>query len=605
MHQAISEKYLLDLKLINNFYQNIISSTYFTSKPTMLRFLWLTIFTVVLCFTNCYSQNDTKRVEELLELTRKNSRYPDSLEVYGKELLKFKDSLAILEGHFAVGYSFYQKGQMTPAGLHYDTALMFTNAEKEYFTYSRIKRNRAIVHQRVGEFNKAKEGYERLMALAIKKEDKIGEASMHNHLGIVYQFQGDFNKATEAFNKSIDIYTKERPQELTNTMLNLGTLYGRMELIEESNRQLRKAADNARQYNQTPLLARCYNNISVNYRKLNKLDSSNYYLAFCEDIYKRLNNLMQLSLAYQNKASNYLGLGNRDSTYHYLYEARLLNDNTQDLFIEAELDFLEAQTELRFGNPQKAIDFTNRSITKALKQNRIESLDDRYILLSQAYEKAGNATAALNIMRKWKNLKDSLEIYQDIKTIQEITSAYDFARSEEMIKQSQAKTSFFQKMTTRLAIALLVLVFVSIYLFGRYKKKSQEAHLKSSEIKELNEKIEQLQQQAVKTGAKFITLKSKAVIPLDKLMFVQSDGHYLEFFLNHKEKPEIDRGSLRDLKTDLPERTFIQVHRSYIVNVHFIREVYSNKVVLQNDHELNISRSFKTNIDEVFQNKAS
>ena len=86
-------------------------------------------------------------------------------------------------------------------------------------------------------------------------------------------------------------------------------------------------------------------------------------------------------------------------------------------------------------------------------------------------------------------------------------------------------------------------------------------------------------------------------------MFVQSDGHYLEFYLESKTNPEIDRGTLKDLLSDLPEHIFIQIHRSYLVNIRFVREAYSNKLVLINNQELNISRSFKSNIDRVLKNK--
>lgn len=563
-------------------------------------------FTSLLCLNApIFSQTEASRISELIELSKKNSRFGDSLAVYGKELITFKDSLAKIEGHFALGYSFYQYGNLVPAKLHYDTALNFTNPKSQYPIFSRIKRNKAIVLQRMGDIDSALETYQELMAMAINLDDLPGQALMHNQIGILLQRSSNYSEAAESFNKAIDIYLKTTPESeaVTNAMLNLGTLYGRMELLDESNKRLIIAANNAKKYNQENMLARCYNNIAVNYRRLSKSDSSNYYLSASEKIYASLNLQRDLIGIYQNKVSNYILLENKDSSYHYLRLAREMNSTRNDQFRGKQLDFIEAQVELNFGSAEKAIQLVNVAISKSIAQNQVDDLTDHYTLLSEAYEKSGNTQAALNVMRKWKNLSDSLEIYRNIKTIQEITLAYDFARTEELMMESQAEKRFFQRLSNQLAVGAVVLAVICLWFYINYKKKSSEASLKEGELEDLKLKLEQLQVDAKKSDPKFITLKSKAVIPLERLMLIQSDGHYLEFFLQNKDKPEIDRGSLKDLKEELPAKSFIQVHRSYIININFIREVYSNKVVLQNDRELNISRTFKTNIDEVFLNK--
>ncbi|PIW04420.1 MAG: hypothetical protein COW40_09865, partial [Cytophagales bacterium CG17_big_fil_post_rev_8_21_14_2_50_40_13] len=154
------------------------------------------------------------------------------------------------------------------------------------------------------------------------------------------------------------------------------------------------------------------------------------------------------------------------------------------------------------------------------------------------------------------------------------------------------------------AVVLVLAIFISIYFYHRFNKKRIEAALASDEVEDLNQQIEELQNIKEKESKKFISLKSKAVIQLDDLMFVQSDGHYLEFYLESKTNPEIDRGTLKELLSDLPENVFIQIHRSCIVNILFVREAYSNKLVLLNNQELNISRSFKANIDQVLKSKS-
>jgi tetratricopeptide (TPR) repeat protein len=569
-----------------------------------LSLTWITLAFLIFGQNLGFAQSTNPRIEELTELTRKYARYPDSLEYIGKQLITFNDSFAKSEGHFALGYSYYQKGQMDIAVLHYDTALTYTDPTKHYASFSRIKRNQAITLQRMGKLDLAKNIYLELLKTAEDDNNQREQALMFNQLGMLTQNAANYTESAEYFNKAIEIYRKADPssEALTNAMLNLGTMYGRMNLVAESNKRLFMAAKNAAEYNQTTILARCYNNIAVNYRRAEKLDSSNYYLSICERIYKELNLTIDLIGTYQNKASNYLILENKDSAYFFLNKTLDMSD-PKDAFRRGQLTFLAAQVELKFGSAEKAIELTNEAISQSLEHNRIDNLNDHYTLLSDAYEKNGNTTAALNIMKKWKNLKDSLDFYKSIETIQEITAKYDFARSTEILNESKAQTSFFQKLTTRLAIVLVVAIFISIYLYHRFNKKRIEAALATDEVEDLNQQIEELQNIKEKESKKFISLKSKAVIQLDDLMFVQSDGHYLEYYLDGKPKPEIDRGTLKDLLSDLPKHIFIQIHRSYVVNIRFVREAYSNKLVLINNQELNISRSFKSNIDSVLKNK--
>ncbi len=91
-------------------------------------------------------------------------------------------------------------------------------------------------------------------------------------------------------------------------------------------------------------------------------------------------------------------------------------------------------------------------------------------------------------------------------------------------------------------------------------------------------------------------LKSKAVLPVDKIMYIKSAGHYLEYFIEDKDYPEIDRNKLADVKESLPSN-FVQIQRSYLVNVDFIKMKYATKVILKNTQELPVSRTYKEDLN--------
>jgi DNA-binding LytR/AlgR family response regulator len=77
---------------------------------------------------------------------------------------------------------------------------------------------------------------------------------------------------------------------------------------------------------------------------------------------------------------------------------------------------------------------------------------------------------------------------------------------------------------------------------------------------------------------------------------VKSDGHYVEYYLKDKNKPEVDRNTMAEVLNELPERAFIRIHRSYIVNIKSIKIINSKRVMLDNGEWINLSRTFKPDL---------
>jgi len=113
-----------------------------------------------------------------------------------------------------------------------------------------------------------------------------------------------------------------------------------------------------------------------------------------------------------------------------------------------------------------------------------------------------------------------------------------------------------------------------------------------SKAEELEQSIHKLELETQANKTEFLTLKSKALIPIEKIMYIRSDGPYVEIFVEGKDKPEVDRRSLSKMTEALPDY-FRQIHRSAIVNFKQVKIKRVNSVTLKNETLLNISRSFK------------
>jgi two-component system response regulator LytT len=87
-------------------------------------------------------------------------------------------------------------------------------------------------------------------------------------------------------------------------------------------------------------------------------------------------------------------------------------------------------------------------------------------------------------------------------------------------------------------------------------------------------------------------------IKFDDLKWIQSDDNYLELFCT--DNKHLIRSTLKDFLEKLPSATFLQVHKSYCVNVKFITAINRTSVWI-NKVEIPVGRSYIENISKVLK----
>ena len=100
-------------------------------------------------------------------------------------------------------------------------------------------------------------------------------------------------------------------------------------------------------------------------------------------------------------------------------------------------------------------------------------------------------------------------------------------------------------------------------------------------------------------ASELIQLQNKSVIHFDEISFIKSDGHYLEFHLRQHEKIELDRNTIKYVKSVLPSDKFVQIHRSYIINIYDIKSYSSKELIMKKGAVIPISRTYKNLLKEL------
>lgn len=86
-------------------------------------------------------------------------------------------------------------------------------------------------------------------------------------------------------------------------------------------------------------------------------------------------------------------------------------------------------------------------------------------------------------------------------------------------------------------------------------------------------------------------------INLKEIRYIKGYGEYLQIFVENKKNPVVTLSSFANIKEKLSEN-FLQVHRSYIVNMNRIETVERNRIMISGDEEIPVSDSYKQELQQ-------
>jgi len=81
------------------------------------------------------------------------------------------------------------------------------------------------------------------------------------------------------------------------------------------------------------------------------------------------------------------------------------------------------------------------------------------------------------------------------------------------------------------------------------------------------------------------------------ILFIEGSGNYVKIHSQH-EKPLMVLDKLTDLQNKLPQKQFIRIHKSFIVNVSHIQKIEGNMLNIH-DKTIPISLTFKQNLEGI------
>lgn len=86
-------------------------------------------------------------------------------------------------------------------------------------------------------------------------------------------------------------------------------------------------------------------------------------------------------------------------------------------------------------------------------------------------------------------------------------------------------------------------------------------------------------------------------IGIEDIIFIESRSEYVRIFLEDK-KPIMTRGSIKSYQETLPSGLFLRVHRSFIVNISFIKCIERKHIILTNEMNIPIGKLYEKDLRE-------
>nr|WP_294862358.1 tetratricopeptide repeat protein [uncultured Fluviicola sp.] len=325
------------------------------------------------------------------------------------------------------------------------------------------------------QFNEAIVLFYKGLKLSQKNKLQFTEATIQRQIALSYLKLDEYKKAESHLLGSLKIARElEDPLLQANAYISLGNAVKEQKRYPEAIRYYNKSLALARELKNKRLIAGNYNNLGNVMRRTKKYnDALNYFFKALE-MNKASNNQEWISFNYNNIGQTYEDLSNYSEAITYF---------------------------------QKSCE---------LKQEIGDSLNliSSYLGLAGAYAKNGSYKDAFKFMEKYNSLKDTMNLHEQVKVLEELETKYETEKKEAQIKNFQIQGELQREREQRLGeqaeknrnyviLAFVLLLFLSGGLLilirsNRLKQLSNRLlNSKNSEIAEshlaLSEAMDELQ----------------------------------------------------------------------------------------------------------------
>ena len=312
--------------------------------------------------------------------------------------------------------------------------------------------------------------------------------------------------------------------------MGLGGIESRKGNLKKSNSYYYQLMSLSKKNNLAYLVPPAMNNLALNHRRLQRNDSAFYYFKKLNTHYKKNYNVMGASQTWLNLGISFFQYQELDSAKYYLNKSlEGFNNIKQERFVSQSLSLL-AEVSYQNKEYKKVIQLADSSLQISKRLNMKRNFTRNYSLLSRAYNKLGNSSKS----NEYKKLEsDALIKIEENAKVRRLNEKYDteiIKRRGEAYNNNLIKKKFYKTNLFIVLVLTIILIGTVFYFFSKNRSIKKE----NLELQELVDSFKKVDQEKSKIISKNIVLKSKASIKSNDILYIKSDGHYIEFYMKNK-----------------------------------------------------------------------
>lgn len=355
-------------------------------------------------------------------------------------------------------------------------------------------------YKKTGNYKDAIKNYNKSLLIFEKLNNKNKMASIYNSLGHNYSGLYAEDKAIEYYLKSLKL-NKEMSNEdgIASNYTNIGNLYYEEENYELAEKYFRDALLIYEKLNKKNGISSSYTNIANALADNGKVEEGLYYYRNSIAIKEELDDQYGIAINYNNIGDCYINLKQYKEAYEYLDKALKIADKNDEKGLQSIVLLNIADVENKQKKHQNAIYAARKSYAIADEIGNLEYKIENLLQASIAYEGLGNNVLALERLKQYAAIRDSLLKMDRIKKIKLFNTLNVLEKSQytidDLSKTSEKAQSNYEKekkYTHFLIIALVVFAFLLILLIlqNTSKKKAYDLlELKNYQVSKMKDEI--------------------------------------------------------------------------------------------------------------------
>ncbi|PWH82503.1 hypothetical protein DIS18_09635 [Algibacter marinivivus] len=523
-------------------------------------------------------QDDSVKVMILTRLHEKLMfSKPEEAKQYAEKGLEISQKVNYTRG-IAVG--FMHRADYFANRSENDSALYYYTKAKTFFKEANITRGLIFVNHSLSSIESSNGNLDKAVDIAnenielIKTHEKEGDAktkfigAQYVSLANIYIEKANFKTALIYALQGLECFEKiNHETRKADALKQIGDIESGLENHESSIKYFIEALEIYERYEETFYVAYTQNSLGISYQNLNDYTSAENYF--------------NLAVENAKKVEDNLGITN---ALHNLGEInRLQNNNVEAKKILQEAKVIAEKENLKLGlvnalHSISKIDFQSKNYSSALKNN-VEAIDlakslgamshlaDLYKYRSTILEGLNKNNDALEFLKLYQTINDSLFTTKKFQQIEELKTIYETEKKETEIALQQEEIKTLNKDVEISNLkngmylgGMLTFIIISGLLYFGFKQR-----IKKNKIE--REKQEAIYKQEIEFKKK--ELASQTLHLVQKNTFIQE---LKENLVKIKQSPELFKVEFRRLvmllKKESAEDKDWEVFKSYFTEVH-------------------------------------